>query len=108
MMFGQAPQRAVTPDFSMDEAMTMLDEYKGGHQKYPIAHGVVDAFVDKYQQKGAVKYSSRHFSDEFTQKTLDGFGINKPNDYIHVRRQVFNTLLNEVFLSTLKLVAEQT
>ena len=59
-----SPQVAVTPDFSMDEAMTMLDEYKGGHQKYPIAHGVVDAFVDKYQQKGAVKYSSRYIAAE--------------------------------------------
>ena len=56
-----SPQRAVTPDFSMDEAMTMLDEYKGGHQKYPIAHGVVDKFVDTYESrhKSAVMYSDR-------------------------------------------------
>ena len=45
----------------MDEAMTMLDEYKGGHQKYPIAHGVVDKFVDTYESrhKSAVMYSER-------------------------------------------------
>jgi hypothetical protein len=99
MMFGQAPQRAVTPEFSMTEAMTMLDEYKGGHQKYPIAHGVVDAFVDKYQQKGAVKYSSRHFSDEFTQKTLDSFGIDDIKDSLQVQKRVFSTLLNEGFFT---------
>lgn len=33
----------------MDEAMTMLDEYKGGHNTYPVAHDVVDRFVEKYE-----------------------------------------------------------
>ena len=44
-----SPQMAVTPDFSMDEAMTMLDEYKGGHNTYPVAYDVVDRFVEKYE-----------------------------------------------------------
>ena len=54
----------VAPDFSMDEAMTMLDEYKGGHQSYPIAHGVVDKFVEGYEEKGKVKYSDRDADSE--------------------------------------------
>ena len=57
------PQRAVTPDFSMDEAMTMLEEYKGGHQSYPIAHGVVDKFVEAYKEKGK-QYSERYQAAE--------------------------------------------
>ncbi|MEE1171706.1 MAG: hypothetical protein U0K87_05065 [Ruminococcus sp.] len=56
-----SPQRAVSPDFSMDEAMTMLEEYKGGHQSYPVAHGVVDKFVDEYNAKSTVKYSERDY-----------------------------------------------
>lgn len=93
------PQRAVTPDFSMDEAMTMLDEYKGGHQSYPIAHGVVDKFIEGYNAKSKVKYSERTFSEEFSNDTLNSFDISKPGDYIHVQRQVFNTLLEEGFFT---------
>lgn len=59
-----SPQRAVTPDFSMDEAMTMLEEYKGGHQSYPVAHGVVDKFVEGYNAKSKVKYSERDFASQ--------------------------------------------
>ena len=54
-----SPQRAVTPTFNMDEARTMLDEYKGGHASYPVAHGVVDRFVEQYEGKSEVKYSDR-------------------------------------------------
>lgn len=54
-----SPQMPVAPDFSMDEAMTMLDEYKGGHQSYPIAHGVVDKFVEKYNTSNRRQFSER-------------------------------------------------
>ena len=54
-----SPQRAVTPTFNMDEARTMLDEYKGGHASYPVAHGVVDKFVSQYEGKSELKYSDR-------------------------------------------------
>ena len=58
-----SPQQAVTPEFSMNEAMTMLDEYRGGHQSYPVAHGVVDAFVEEYNAEHTVKYSDRSQAD---------------------------------------------
>jgi hypothetical protein len=54
-----SPQNAVTPTFNMDEAKTMLDEYQGGHSKYPVASSVVDTFVDKYNQDHGTKYSDR-------------------------------------------------
>jgi hypothetical protein len=63
-----SPQMPVAPDFSMDEAMTMLDEYKGGHQSYPIAHGVVDKFVEGYKEKGR-KYSDRE--EKITERDSD-------------------------------------
>ena len=53
-----SPQRAVTPDFSMDEAVQMLNEYKGGHKSYPVAYDVVDEFVKQY--KSAAKPSERN------------------------------------------------
>ena len=44
-----SPQRPVTPDFNMDEANRMLEEYKGGHSSFPVAQGIVDKFVSEYK-----------------------------------------------------------
>ena len=54
-----SPQMAVTPTFNMDEAKTMLDEYQGGHSKYPVASSVVDKFVENYNKDHSTKYSDR-------------------------------------------------
>lgn len=55
-----SPQEAVTPTFNMDEAKTMLDEYQGGHSKYPVASSVVDKFVEGYNKEHRTKYSDRN------------------------------------------------
>lgn len=39
------PQKAVKPDFNMEEAERMLSEYTGGHESFPVAQDVVDEFV---------------------------------------------------------------
>jgi hypothetical protein len=54
-----SPQMAVTPTFTMDKATKMLDEYKGGHSKYPVASSVVDTFVEQYNEDHGVMYSDR-------------------------------------------------
>ena len=54
-----SPQEAVAPTFNMDEAKTMLDEYKGGHASFPVAHAVVDKFVEQYEGEGETKFSDR-------------------------------------------------
>ena len=54
-----SPQMPVAPTFNMDEASTMLEEYQGGHSKYPVASGVVDTFVEKYNTDHGTKYSDR-------------------------------------------------
>ena len=59
-----SPQQAVTPTFNMDEAKTMLDEYQGGHSKYPVASGVVDKFVEQYNKDNKTKYSDRYQAAE--------------------------------------------
>lgn len=41
-----APQNPVLPEFNMPYIQQMLDNYIGGHQSFPVAHDVVDKFVD--------------------------------------------------------------
>ena len=67
-----SPQQAVTPTFNMDEAKTMLDEYKGGHSKYPVASSVVDTFVNEYNKANGTKYSDR--ASDHSQAALEEFG----------------------------------
>ena len=51
-----SPQIPVKPDFNMDEATRMLNEYSGGHSNFPVAQDVVDSFVQEYKDshKGAM------------------------------------------------------
>ena len=44
-----SPQTVVKPEFDMDSAMDIMEEYKGGHQKLPVAQDVVDDFVAEYK-----------------------------------------------------------
>lgn len=41
-----APQNPVVPEFNMPYIQQMLQDYTGGHQAFPVAHDVVDAFVE--------------------------------------------------------------
>ena len=61
-----SPQMPVKPDFNMDEATRMLDEYSGGHSNFPVAQSVVDSFVEEYKDshKG-VQYSDRDNAPTF-------------------------------------------
>lgn len=55
-----SPQMAVKPEFNMDEATRMLDDYKGGHSNFPVAQGIVDEFVKEYKDShNGVLYSDR-------------------------------------------------
>lgn len=44
-----AAQQTVQPNFNMDEAYRVLNEYEGGANKLPVANEVVDEFVAKKQ-----------------------------------------------------------
>lgn len=48
-----SPQMPVRPDFNMTECTRMLNEYKGGHEHFPVAQGIVDAFVEQYKKSHA-------------------------------------------------------
>ena len=45
------PQQPVKPDFNMEESLRMLEEYKGGHQQFPVDQETVDNFVKDYKAK---------------------------------------------------------
>lgn len=48
------PQSPVRPEFNMDGdhgIQQMLTNYEGGHEQFPVAHGIVDEFVDRYKAK---------------------------------------------------------
>ena len=49
-----SPQNPVVPEFNMPFIQQMLEDYKGGHQAFPVAHDVVSAFVEG---KKSGKYS---------------------------------------------------
>ena len=44
-----AMQQQVQPNFNMDEAYRVLNEYEGGANTLPVANDVVEEFVAKYQ-----------------------------------------------------------
>lgn len=71
-----APQRAVTPQVNMDEAMRVLDEYEGGANELPVAQDIVDRFVGEIggKSEGRVQYSLKgddaetmHIKDQIRQ-----------------------------------------
>lgn len=45
-----SPQLPVRPDFNMEQAQRMLNEYTGGHNAFPAAQDIVDEFVSKYKE----------------------------------------------------------
>lgn len=54
-----SPQSPVKPDFNMDEATRMLNDYSGGHSNFPVAQGIADNFVKEYKEK----HKGQKFSD---------------------------------------------
>ena len=52
-------QLPVQPNFNMEQAARMLNEYKGGHETLPVAWDVVDDFVAEYQGRN-VQFSPRN------------------------------------------------
>ena len=44
-------------DFSMDEINTMLENYTGGHNAFPVAHDVVGKFTEQYKEAHNIRNS---------------------------------------------------
>ena len=58
-----SPQMPVVPEFNMPFIQQMLEDYKGGHQSFPVAHDVVDEFVNGYKKKHPQEQYSERYSD---------------------------------------------
>lgn len=59
------PQLPVTPEFNMPFIEQMLEDYKGGHGSFPVAHDVVDEFVEGYKKNHPkAQYSERTATEE--------------------------------------------
>ena len=55
-----SPQTPVRPEFNMDEATRMLNDYRGGHSNFPVAQGIVDEFVSEHKEShGDRQYQDR-------------------------------------------------
>jgi hypothetical protein len=59
-----AEQKPVRPIFDMDACQRMLNNYKGGHQSFPVAQDIVDSFVNEYKGRGKAKYSNGKYTLE--------------------------------------------
>ena len=65
------PQGAVKPEFNMDEAYRMLQEYGGDHSQFPAAQDVVDEFVAEKQGEGFYGDNKKYSVRVTDKKTLD-------------------------------------
>ena len=64
-----SPQMAVKPEFNMEEANRMRNDYKGGHSNFPVAQGIVDGFVKDYK--------ASHKGQKFSERDSTGKQITK-------------------------------
>lgn len=81
------------------------EKYEGLKEKWIAAleKGMENAKVvygtENDVQREGLMHADRRFSGEFTQKTLDSFGIDDIKDSLQVQKRVFSTLLNEGFFT---------
>ena len=67
----RSKQLPVQPNFNMNQAMRMLEEYKGEHDSFPVAQDVVDAFVKEYRgDVGGVKNTDGRYTVSPIQRSL--------------------------------------
>ena len=100
------PQLPVTPEFNMPYIEQMLEDYKGGHGSFPVAHDVVDEFVEGYKKN----HPKAQYSDRInTEEQLSTFNLEgKWNDYIGVQKEVVKVLKNEGFFDNNSVVNEDS
>lgn len=67
-----APQQIVQPNFNMEEAKRVLDEYQGGADTLPVAYDIVDRYVSEYKNANpGVQYSLP--SDNILSEMVDNY-----------------------------------
>ena len=91
-----SPQMPVKPDFNMEEATRMLNDYQGGHSNFPVAQGIVDDFVKEYKDShNDVKYSFRGTNQdgievyETSQAVMNLSWKDRKTQYLDVMRNAY-------------------
>lgn len=59
-----SPQNVVKPEFDMDSANEILNNYEGGHRSFPVAKDVVRDFVKEYKEKHQQADEDEQFSEK--------------------------------------------
>lgn len=77
-----SPQTSVMPEFDMEAANRILNDYEGGHRSFPVAKDIVNEFVDDYKKNHPKKqYSDRDSSGkELTQEQIEFFKESEARD----------------------------
>ena len=78
-----SPQMPVTPEFNMEEANRIMEEYEGGHAQFPVAQGIVDEFLKKKQGK-----ASREVDKAALKKDADYLAAVERNDMTTAQQMV--------------------
>ena len=66
-----APHEVVTPNFNMDEANRVLEEYEGGADNLPADREVADRFVKEYLGRNTGQTTARQYSKSSDRTILD-------------------------------------
>ena len=66
-----SPQNVVKPEFDMESANTILNNYEGGHRSFPVAKDVVRDFVKEYKEKHQQANEDEQFSEKITELTSE-------------------------------------
>ncbi len=74
---------------------------KAGNGVIENAHKSIKLTDDEVEQ--SVTLEEDELSEKFVNETIASFGITKVSDYVHVQRQVINTLLRENFFTNKEL-----
>ncbi|MBQ9760148.1 MAG: hypothetical protein IJW16_02235 [Clostridia bacterium] len=85
--------------FSLAPSSDKVVISKGERETWLKDHPDVKDVKDLEESEDDKKAVKKAFSDDFTARIVNSFGIDKLNDSIHVQRQVLNTLLNEGFFT---------
>lgn len=74
-----SPQMPVVPEFNMEEANRIMNEYEGGHAQFPVAQGIVDKFLKKKLGK-ASRETKRGDVLRAVEQLLQEYGAIEPGE----------------------------
>ena len=84
---------------ALEEEQKTADDFRDHLDNKGLKEEVMNIVKARGYEPSVKKQAKKTISQEFIDKTLDSFGIEKPGDYIHVQRKVLTTLTDEGFFT---------